>query len=223
MAANGAPEGLIVQADTQTAGRGRLNRQWESPTGLGLWFSIVLRPPLNGREIALSPFFASIAVAQTLKNYNMRPELKWPNDVLIHSRKVCGNLAEAKFQGENPVHVILGIGINLNQQAKDFPIGLRKKATSLAIETGNTINSDIFFRDLRKQLNTYYPLIKKRDFTQIIELWKNECPFLGTSISIQNGTEIVKGVFEDVNPDGSLRLRLVNNAIQNIIAGDFLC
>ena len=221
MAANGAPEGLIVRADAQTAGRGRLNRHWESPAGLGLWFSIVLRPPIMGWQIPLTSFFAGIAVAQTLKNYAVRPELKWPNDVLIHSRKICGILAEAKFQGNNPSAVILGIGINLNQQPRDFPVELREKATSLALETGNIINTDDFFRQLQQQLNRYYPLIIKQDFDQTIELWKKECPFLGTPITIQNENEAVKGIFEDVNPDGSLRLRLANNVIQNIISGDF--
>ena len=218
MAANGAPEGLIVQADTQTAGRGRLNRQWESPTGLGLWFSIVLRPPLNGREIALSPFFASIAVAQTLKNYNMRPELKWPNDVLLNGKKTCGILAETAWHGDELNGLVLGIGINILPPSVPSSREINFPATCIQAHADQPINRLFFLRSVLACLFETRKLLIKDSF---IQRYQNYLAYINEEVILETIREKkFRGTLIGIDSDGCLQLRMQNGHKKRFPSGD---
>lgn len=137
MARDGAPHGTLVVADTQTAGRGRRGRTWVSPPGAGLWMSILLRPPLPPTEVTLFPLLAGVAVTQVLRQwYGMPALLKWPNDVLVAERKICGILLEMSAEADVLHHLVLGIGVNVNLVRADFPPDLQDHATSLQLEMG---------------------------------------------------------------------------------------
>ena len=133
----GAEEGTITVAQTQTAGKGRLSREWISPKG-GLWFSIVLRPHQKASEAAKLVFVASLAVVEVLhEKYGLRTETKWPNDVLVNGKKICGLLAEMNTEGENVNYVILGVGVNANFHADNvFPESVKPPQLLLRTSLG---------------------------------------------------------------------------------------
>src|SRR5439155_23352590 len=136
LARAGAPEGTIVIAERQTAGRGRLGRQWHSPTGLNLYCSIVLRPALPPGVVPQIALVAGTAAAAAIEaETGVRPAIKWPNDVLLGGRKIVGILVEMDSEVERVHHVIAGIGVNLNAPRASFPHDLRAKASSLFAET----------------------------------------------------------------------------------------
>jgi BirA family transcriptional regulator, biotin operon repressor / biotin---[acetyl-CoA-carboxylase] ligase len=134
---DGVKEGVVVLAETQSRGRGRLGRTWISSQGKGLWFSVLLRPPLSPRAATQITIASATAVVRTLRRCTgLAFEVKWPNDILYRDKKVCGILTEMAAELESIKHMVLGIGLNVNFEANDFPPDLRKIATSLKIESG---------------------------------------------------------------------------------------
>ncbi len=134
LAMRGTREGTVVVVETQTSGRGRLKRKWISPQG-GLWLSIILRPRIQSKHAPKLTLMASVAVAKTLsKLFPLKVEIKWPNDILINHKKVCGILTEAKTKGEALNFVIVGIGINANFDVNTLPVYLRDSSTTLKEE-----------------------------------------------------------------------------------------
>jgi BirA family biotin operon repressor/biotin-[acetyl-CoA-carboxylase] ligase len=133
-----SPEGLVVFAEHQTAGRGQRGNKWESAAYKGLWFSILLRPAIDLKESARLTQWAAQTVASSIRNsYALPAEIKLPNDVCVNGRKVAGVLVEMRAQPRSPHFAIVGIGLNVNHSQDDFPSGLRERSTSLAIESGS--------------------------------------------------------------------------------------
>jgi BirA family biotin operon repressor/biotin-[acetyl-CoA-carboxylase] ligase len=220
LAAFQAGEGTVTIAGTQTRGRGRLGREWVSPLG-GLWFSIILRPNLRPAEVTKLVFVAGLAVAETLHElYDLTVETKWPNDVMISGRKVCGILAEMNTTGEEPNSVILGIGTNANFAVENLPEPLRENATSLKTELGKDIDIEQLFRILLEKLESAYDLFMNQGFGPILERWKKFASFLGSQVEVSSGTEKWVGVASDVDNDGSLILRLEDGTTKRVFAGD---
>ncbi|HEU4391289.1 MAG TPA: biotin--[acetyl-CoA-carboxylase] ligase [Blastocatellia bacterium] len=157
LAAEGAEEGLAVVARSQTAGRGSKGRSWCSPPGEGLYLSLVLRPRLAASKSPILTLAAAVAVAETLrKEFKAAADIKWPNDVLLSERKVCGILVESASEGEGLKYAIVGIGVNLLQ--REFPPDISNRATSLSIETGLSVGPDEFLPGLFEQLERWYSL-----------------------------------------------------------------
>ncbi|HXF11334.1 MAG TPA: biotin--[acetyl-CoA-carboxylase] ligase, partial [Desulfuromonadaceae bacterium] len=141
LARDGVNEGVVVFAESQTKGRGRLGRKWVSPARKGLWFSILLRPELRPQETTRLTVASATALRRAIASLTkLEPEIKWPNDILIDGRKVAGILTEMSAELDCVKHVILGIGIDVNQDTDDFPADLRKIATSLRIESGEMVS-----------------------------------------------------------------------------------
>ncbi len=141
LARDGVKEGVVVFAESQTKGRGRLGRKWISPAGKGLWFSVLLRPKLRPQEATQLTVVAATALARAIQSQtNLVPDIKWPNDLLLRGRKVAGILTELSAEVDRVNHVILGIGLDVNQAATDFPPDMRKIATSLKIETERAVD-----------------------------------------------------------------------------------
>lgn len=221
LAAFGAAEGTVAVAETQTAGHGRLGREWSSPNG-GLWFSIILRPKLIAREALKLVFMASLAVASVLqKLYGLRVETKWPNDVMIEGRKICGILAEMNTTNEVVNYVIVGIGVNANFEVENgFPPELAKTATSLKAEVGKEVNLEELFRTLIEELEGAYDLLNEKGFASILAEWKKHAVFLGSDVEVRVGTETWRGVAVDVDDDGSLIIRLEDGKVKHVYDGD---
>ncbi|MCI0405239.1 MAG: biotin--[acetyl-CoA-carboxylase] ligase [candidate division Zixibacteria bacterium] len=136
LAEEGVPEGTLVVADRQTAGRGRLGRSWHSPPRVGLWFSLVLRPEVAPSQAPGISLLTALALSQTIgSRCGMEAKIKWPNDCQIAGKKVAGILTELSSELDRVNFVIVGVGLNVNQTKSDFPTSLKRKATSLSIET----------------------------------------------------------------------------------------
>ena len=141
LARDGVKEGAVVFAESQTKGRGRLGRAWMSPARKGLWFSVLLRPDLRPQETTRLTVASAAALRRAIQSETgLDPEIKWPNDILIRGKKVAGILTELSAELDRVKHVILGIGVDVNLGANEFPAELRKTATSLKIESGKAIS-----------------------------------------------------------------------------------
>jgi BirA family biotin operon repressor/biotin-[acetyl-CoA-carboxylase] ligase len=221
LAVYGAAEGTVVVAETQTRGRGRLDREWISPTG-GLWFSIILRPKLRPTEAVKLTLVAGLAVAKVLREmFDLKTETKWPNDVLVNGRKICGVLAEMNTTGETVNFVVAGVGVNVNFDVENvFPEQLKKVATSLEKEVGRKVKLEKLFRALLERLESLYELIVKEGFNPILEEWKNYAGFLGCKVEVTGPTGKMSGLALDVDPEGALVLRLEDGTVKRVFVGD---
>ena len=221
LAAYGAAEGTVAVAETQTCGRGRLGREWVSPGG-GLWFSVVLRPELKPAEAVGLVFASGLAVVEVLHElYGLKAETKWPNDVLVNGRKVCGILTEMSTIGEKVNYVIVGIGVNANFDVeKVFPEELRVIATSLENELGRKVRLEELFKALLEKLENFYELFMKEGFDPILKEWKKYAGFLGCQVEVASGTEKWVGLALDVENDGALIMRLEDGTVKRVFVGD---
>ena len=217
----GAAEGTVTIAETQTAGHGRLGREWLSPEG-GLWFSVVLKPKLRASQAVGLVFVAGLAVAEVLREtYGLKVKTKWPNDVLVKGRKVCGILTETNMTGETVNFSVVGIGINGNFDVEEaFPEELRRTATSLEKEIGKRVNLNQLFRSILKRLEGLYDLLVKEGSAGVLEKWKKYADFLGCRVEVKSENERWIGLALDVDDDGSLAVRLGNGEVQHFFAGD---
>jgi len=221
LATLGAVEGAVAIAERQTAGCGRLGRKWISPAG-GLWFSVVLRPRLSAGEAVKLVFVAGLAVAGVLRElYGLRVETKWPNDVLVNGRKVCGILTEMNTTDETVNYVVVGIGVNANFDAeKIFQEELRKVATSLENELGRKVRLEQLFRGLLEKLESIYDLFMKEGFAPVLGGWKRYAGFLGCQVEVTSAAEKWVGLALDVGDDGSLIVRVEDGTVRRAFVGD---
>ncbi|HVP15983.1 MAG TPA: biotin--[acetyl-CoA-carboxylase] ligase [candidate division Zixibacteria bacterium] len=222
LAKMGAGEGTVAVAETQTAGRGRLGREWASPRG-GLWFSIVLRPKLEASEAAKLVFVASLAVAEALhEKYGLRTETKWPNDVLVQGKKICGVLAEMNTKGETINYVVLGIGVNANFANDALPEFVKTNATSIEKEFGKKIRLESLLKALLEKMETIYDRYLEAGFSPLLEQWKTYAGFLGRKVVITDQEERLNGLALDVDLDGALILKLEDGTRRRIRVGDLV-
>ena len=221
LAGYGTVEGTVVVAETQTAGRGRLGRAWVSPKG-GLWFSVILRPELKPAEAVGLVFMAGLAVAEVLHElYEMSVETKWPNDVLVNGRKVCGILSEMNTMGEKVNYVTVGVGVNVNLDVKKaFPEELRANATSLENELGRKVKLEELFKVLLENLENIYELFLEEGLASVLGKWKTYAGFLGCRVEVTSGADKWVGVASDVGNDGALVMKLGDGTVKRVFVGD---
>jgi len=221
LALYGAGEGTVVIAETQTKGRGRLDREWISPTG-GLWFSLILRPNLSPTEAVKLTVVAGLAVTEVLREmFDLRAEIKWPNDVLVNGRKICGVLTEMNTIGETVNFVVVGVGVNGNFDVENvFPEQLKRVVTSLEKELGRKVRLENLFRALLERLENLYEVFIKEGFNPILEEWKNYAGFLGCKVEVTGPTGKMSGLALDVDYEGALVLRLEDGTVKRVFVGD---
>lgn len=209
-ATEGAKEGSLVFAEFQTAGRGRLKRTWEARSGQNLMFSIVLRPVLRPEQFGLITLASSLAVAHALNTFcaPLSARIKWPNDVLLNGRKCCGILLEtAHLSQQGQDAVILGIGLNVNQDA--FPDDLSQQATSLLLETGRYTPRAPLLAQILYHLEQAYGSLTQDAGTSVRFQYKQLLIGLGQPIAIRQTIqkETCFGNFENISDTGALLLR----------------
>ena len=188
------PEGVAFVANTQTKGRGRHSHTWESPPDVNLYVSLVLKPKILPKNLPLLTFPISLAVLETCQSVVEGLKLKWPNDVMLQSKKVAGILLEGESQG-----VVVGIGINVNQ--KSFSTEISNIATSLAQTKGKDIDREKLLVLLFEKIEKWYTYFLTRGFPPIKELWLQKSGLKGLEVKLQNGSHVV---LLDLNDDGSL-------------------
>ncbi|MFQ5648466.1 MAG: biotin--[acetyl-CoA-carboxylase] ligase [bacterium] len=218
-----ASEGTTILAEQQTGGRGRQQKKWFSPPSTGLWFSVILKPQCHLDRLGLISLLACVAVSDAVKSeLGLRLAHKWPNDLLSHSRKVCGILIETEFTSQKLSHLVLGIGINVNQMAADFPEELMDTATSLRMETGVLVDRRRLLIAVLRALEKCYLNFLQRRFDLILRKWRDGCPFFQRTISVATDGGRVEGLLEDIDEFGRLCLRLPSERTIVLSVGDIL-
>ena len=217
----GAPEGTVVIADSQTKGKGRLQRVWHSPSGSNIYTSILLRPNFSPDQAPLISIAAGVAVAEILSEYcPSLVQLKWPNDVLLNKKKVSGILSQMKTTADVIDFVVLGIGINVNIVYNQLPSDIQSIATSLAIETGREIDRLELVISLYENSAKWYKELTQRGFDAIKNKWLNFAPMIGQQVQVMFCNEVVSGKALGLDDDGSLIILTVKNETVKVSAGD---
>ena len=218
-AQQGAPDGSVFIAERQTGGKGRLGRRWESPEGTGVWFSVLLRPGLVPSEISSITLLAGIAVCRAIRALTGCPAvIKWPNDVVIGSRKVCGILTEMTAEVDRVEYVVLGIGINANMES--FPEELAEKATSLRREAGKPFPRAAILRTVLGELEPLLNSAKSGGLSSILEEYKALCVSLNRRVGFFYGGKQQTGTAVDVSPSGELVVERDNGDRIAVNAGE---
>ncbi len=221
LAAAGSPEGTVVIADSQAKGKGRLQRTWHSPAGMNIYTSIILRPDLKPENAPQISILAGVAVAEIMDNFCPgMVNLKWPNDVLLKGKKVCGILAQMKTSASRVDFIILGIGINVNIDYNQLPQDIKNTATSLAIETGRKISRQELIIGLYENLAKWYKKLMAGGFSAVKEKWLSMAPMIGKKVQIMSGNEVVSGKALGIDERGALLLLTAENRRIKISAGD---
>ena len=210
-AADGAEEGWTVVTDLQREGRGRQGRSWIAPPETAILFSTILRPPLD--VLPLMPLLAALTVAGGIEvSTGAVPDLKWPNDILLHGKKLAGILLE-RPAGSG---VVLGVGVNVNQSREDLLEG----GTSLAVELGHELEREPLLAAILNDLSNAYERADREGVGWILPGWRSRSSMLGKAVAFHREGALIRGVAEDVLEDGALRVRLDDGSRISVIAGE---
>jgi BirA family transcriptional regulator, biotin operon repressor / biotin---[acetyl-CoA-carboxylase] ligase len=217
LSAAGAPEGTVVTASHQTAGRGRRGRQWVDAEGENLLMSVVLRPPVPPGQAPQLSLVGAVAVVDALRaSVGLHASIRWPNDVMIGERKICGMLPEAASSAPGTLgHLVLGIGINVNQVA--FPEPVRALATSVRMETGRGSDVGLLMESVLAALDRWYTRFLDDGIGGVRQAWLERSQSIGRRARAGDGRE---GVAVDLGHDGALLLRTDLGDTLRILAGD---
>lgn len=220
-AAAGAPNLALVVADEQTGGRGRAGRRWYTPPGAALAFSLVLRlgtPPDPQQLIARLTALGALAVSDALiASYSLAVEIKWPNDVLVRRRKLCGVLVEAAWQGDQLREIILGIGVNVSPESVPTERELLFPATCVESETGGQVDR---WRLLRSILACLLDRLENLDSEAFLQDWQARLAFRGEAVQLDGASATLEGQLAGLTPDGALQLALPSGEIISVYTGD---
>ena len=207
-AMEGAPEGVVVLADVQTAGRGRQGRAWNDVPGASLAFSVVLRPALPLPRLPLLALAMACSVAEAAEAVTGHTyDVKWPNDVLFEGRKVCGILAESRSGGDGRPVLVIGTGVNVNHRQEDFPDEIRERATSLRQAGGAYLNPESVLAAALERFEKYVTLARDRGADALRDAVVDRLPAPGTTVALRRGDDRVEGVVEGITETGALRFR----------------
>jgi BirA family biotin operon repressor/biotin-[acetyl-CoA-carboxylase] ligase len=221
LARDGVKEGVVVFAESQTKGRGRLGRQWMSPARKGLWFSILLRPELRPQETTQLMVAAATALWRAIRAVTgIAAEIKWPNDILIRGKKVVGILTELSAEVDRVKHVTLGVGVDVNLSASEFPADLKKIATSLRVESGKPVSRPELATAILRELDRDYARVCAGQFATVADEWEQKCTTIGKNVVIQIGDRKLRGRAEALDDDGALLIRTEHGHLERIIGGD---
>jgi len=217
LAEKGAPEGTIIAAENQTAGRGRLGRSWSSPRGAGLCVSVILRPQLSPRDVPRLTLTASAAVAGSLRNhYGIPAELRWPNDVLVGGKKVCGILTEISAEADAVRFVVVGLGVNVNGKGADYSAG----ATSVEKESGAVQNRPALLARILERLEVLYGKFRHYEWDSLKDEWNGLSAVRGKNIQVRTINEKREGEACAIEEDGALLLKDARGKYHRFYSGD---
>jgi len=218
---NGAADGTVVIAEEQTAGRGRMARPWSSTADKGVWMSVITRPSLTPQQAPQMTLVAAVAVTRAIQEMTgIDPDIKWPNDILIKGKKVTGILTELQADPDQVKAVILGIGMNVNQNESDFPEELHGIATSLKMLTGEPIDRAQLIAKTLGFLEIYTDLYVKHGFGPIKLLWEGYSSTTGKRIRAVMLNETIVGTALGISEEGVLELKLDDGTIRGIYSAD---
>lgn len=218
LAFQGAPHGTVLIADQQTGGRGRLGRSFQSPSGVGIYLSVILRPQCHAQELMHLTCAAGVAMCEAVEQAAaFRPRIKWTNDLVFEGRKLGGILTELKIGSEGLVeYAVIGIGINCLQKPEDFPAELQEIAGSLAMFSPCAVDRA---QVAAQMVNALYKISRmcKQD---IMTLYRKDCMTVGTDVSLVRGSEVRHGHAEEIDDDGGLLVRFPDGHLETVSSGE---
>jgi len=223
LAADNAPEGTVVISDIQTAGRGRRGRTWMSAPGLGIWMSVLLKPNLHPSQVQTLTLASSVAVIRALESLDIEiPGIKWPNDILIGGKKVCGILTELSAEAEKVEWVVIGIGLNVNHDHDDFPNNIKDIATSLRLSgrTQEPFNRSEIAAGIINELEAVYMEFLEKGPGWVAEEWKKRNVTLGKRVELVSQTGVTEAEAVDITPDGRLIVRYDDGRNGEVLSGE---
>jgi BirA family biotin operon repressor/biotin-[acetyl-CoA-carboxylase] ligase len=219
-ARKGSPEGTVVVAVSQNAGRGRLARKWFSPPG-GLWASVVLRPRIPPRDVPKLTAICGMAVAEALKaKFGIEAGLKWPNDVLVGGKKICGILAEAASGRDGIDFVVVGIGLNVNNDTAEFGPELAPLTTSVVAVTGNPADVEAVLKGILERFEWHYMLLQGGAVAELRKAYGRLIVTVGRKVRVTMPEGVVEGTAEAIDEDFALIVRAASGSAIRIVAGD---
>jgi len=220
LAGKGADEGTLVIADSQTMGKGRRNRKWLAPAGTSILASLILCPLIELSQINKIVLITAISIVYAIRNVTHLPALiKWPNDVVINSKKIAGILAETKTEKNSVSYIVVGFGINVNVPKISFPEEIADIATSLSIESGCEISRIYLLQEILRQIESRY---LKLDNDSFLDEWKNLSATIGRQVQIEYPDSIKTGLALDIDENGALTIKLNTGEIQRIVNDDIV-
>ncbi len=216
------PEGTVFLAERQENGRGRLGRNWSSKPGKGIWASILLKPSLKPEAAGQFPLLVSAAVTMALES-EIDVKIKWPNDLLIGDKKVCGILTEMGAEIDQINYLIIGTGLNVKHRSGDFPEEIHSIATSLEMASGKSFSRVRVLCDILYSIEKYYFLFLEKGFEPIRKIWKEYSCTLGNDVRISNfNSPDLYGKAVDLDTDGSLLIKLPGGEMKKIVSGEII-
>lgn len=220
LAGEDAPHGLLVAADRQTAGKGRIGKRWESPEGRSVYMSLLLRPDLKPVSASMLTLVAALAVAAALREVgNTECFIKWPNDIVINKKKVCGILTEMDSRQNRLNFVVVGIGINVNE--KKFPDAIREKATSLLLATGQRTARNRVIQAVMEHFEIYYEkFMKFKSMETLIGEYNEQLINCGRQVKIMERARTFTGTALGIDSSGALQVEMTDGIIQSVSSGE---
>ncbi|MGI6119243.1 MAG: biotin--[acetyl-CoA-carboxylase] ligase [Desulfosporosinus sp.] len=221
LARSGASEGTIVLSRSQLSGRGRFSRQWICPPGQGILMSMVLRPEINGKLIPQLTLLCGVVVVESInKTTGCKAGIKWPNDVVMSGKKVCGILAQSIFSKTALEHVIIGVGINVNLDTCQLPSDCRETSTSLRMESGQNISRWQVLKQFISSWDKHYHSFLHGGHSYLRTKWLENNVTLGRDVSINRDKGPVQGKAIDISTKGGLLVRFPDGSIEEFMAED---
>ncbi len=221
LALNGAHEGEVVIAESQAAGKGRMGRHWESPHGVNIYLSIILRPLFPPNKMSMITLMTAIACAEAVEEVTgLLPSIKWPNDLLIGEKKMGGILTEADMEMDRINFVIVGIGINVNMPHSSFPPSIRDTATSLREAPDTEISRIALIQALLRKFELWYQRLGQGWGDAVKGRWEEISQIRGKEVEIVFMGETVKGQALEIDADGALLVQEPGGEVKRIVAGD---
>lgn len=216
-----APHGTVIITEKQTAGRGRLDRAWDSSANKGIWMSVIIRPEITPQYAAQFTLVSAVAITRAIEDVtNCSPKIKWPNDLLINGRKVTGILTELQAEMDRVQSIIIGIGVNVNQDTETFDESVQSIATSLKMELGKEVDRAELVAKILFYLEKYADMYVEHGFEPIKLIWESYNCTIGQRIRANLLRESLEGVAIGITNDGVLQLQLDNGEIRGIYSAD---
>lgn len=221
LARDGVKEGVVVFAESQSRGRGRLGRKWVSPPRQGLWFSVLLRPDLRPQSATRMMVASATALRRAIAlQTGLQPQIKWPNDILLQGKKTAGILTELSAELDRVKYVVLGIGVDVNLDPADLPPELRRNTTSLKAELERPVSRAELAVGILRELDRDYARMSSGQFAEVADEWEANCATLGQQVTVELGGRMLRGRAESLSEDGALLLRTEHGRLERVVGGD---
>jgi len=217
----GEKEGTVIIAEEQTEGRGRLGKNWTSPKGKGIWLSIILRPNINPTDASKLTQIGAAAVWKGINQLGIEALIKWPNDIVVNGKKVSGILTEMSGELNKINYLVIGIGVNVNLESRDFPEDIREIATSLKAEKGTEISRENLLAEILNNFEEFYEeLIERNTISKAIKICRDKSVLLGRNVKIiSKGMEVERKAV-GITDEGELLIEDANGKIEKVISGE---